>query len=212
VKVECKIRRPVSRDFPQGGSDVELGRVIKFRPVDPTRSDSPHVADVTADEASALFRADARVYVPYEAPEVAPVPPPSFAVSTPTPAAPPADSALEHAIAQHVDPASAALAASATSAQAFTSAVTAAETAAPAASQQDTTSVPATITAAPASTTGQAIEGDKNGNGELSVRELRELIGKGATPEYLRELLAIEEAKGEGKRSSFCDIIMRALT
>lgn len=132
MKVQCLIRRPK-------GTDVELARVIKFRPIDPTREDSPHVADVEAGEAETLFRADARVYVPFEGKAAAPL------------AAPPAP--------------------------------------------------PAT-----------GVPGDANGNGEVSVSELRKMIAKGADKDVLRGLIERENAKPEGeRRNSFIDIAQRAL-
>lgn len=61
MKVECKIKR-------NGGTDVELPPdTIKFRPIDATRVDSPHVADVDEEHAARLFAADAKVYTPFNA-------------------------------------------------------------------------------------------------------------------------------------------------
>ena len=66
MKLQCTIKRP-------GGTEVEIpnedGTTARYRflPIDPTRADSPHVADVLDEHVAALIKADASVYVPFKA-------------------------------------------------------------------------------------------------------------------------------------------------
>lgn len=183
ITVECTIRRPATKEIPTGGSDVELRRTIRFRPVDPTRLDSPHVAEVTPDEADVLFNADAKVYRLYRAPAGAAAAPLSAPASTKS-----AEAATNFA--------------AATSSAAGTDAGT---TAAPAGT--DTTG-----SSAPADTTPPATKpGDSDGNGVITARELRELIdSKQASPDYLRDLIEAEKQAAK-PRNSIIEIAERGI-
>lgn len=71
MKLECKIKRRGGTvvDMPNGKGQPDTR--VHFKPLDPDRSDSPHVAEVSTALAQRFLAADARVYVLFEA---APVP------------------------------------------------------------------------------------------------------------------------------------------
>lgn len=155
MKVECKIKRT-------GGTEVELRNnadgfdTVKFAPLDATRADSPHVADVTEEQAAVLFQADARVYVPFSGAA------PKAAATIHKPQAP----------------------------------APASET--PAADSDDEDE-------------DEDEAGDTNGDGVLSVRELKAGIADGTLKaEQLREILE-KEQQSESPRQSFIAVIVKAL-
>lgn len=217
MKLECKIKR-------SGGTDVDLldGSKVQFRPIDATRADSPHIAEVTASQAQALFRADANVYVVFDenAPRVQLAPP-----SPPPPAPKQEPAALmgSSTLPAHIDLGAgkmvplgevvrAAFEASGLTTDQWnnldhaqrdaklTALIEAARIPPP---------PPAASSEAP-STAGESAA-DTNGDGALSVRELKAGIADGTlTQERIRELMAAEEASAE-PRSSFIAECVKAL-
>lgn len=167
MKIECKIRR-------KGGTEVTLpnddGTVatINFRPLDATRADSPHVAEVTAEQAQRLFVADARVYVPFDGK----APAAAAKVTKPSDPPPPANTATTNAGDIDGD---------------------------------------GTQGGDGEGEGGDGTDGDTNGDGVLSVRELKAGIADGSLDQVkLRELLAAEEASAE-PRQSFIAVLVKAL-
>lgn len=237
MKLECKIKRV-------GGTDVDLPpNTIQFRPIDPTRADSPHVCDVTSEQAQRLILADPRVYVLFDeaaaaaAPKLAPPSPPPPKPVPQQPVALYGSSTLP----SHIDIGGGAtlplgdivreaFKLSSLSAdewnnldeavrdarlQAVIDAVRGTKTSA------STDSEPAAVASTPAADTtastagGQAEEkgddktaGDANGDGTLSVRELKAAIAEGKlTHEQLRELMAKEEEAQEPRQSFIAEIV-----
>ncbi len=70
-KIECKIRRAAGTEIDLPNSDGEYSR-YHFKPLDPSRADSPHVADVSDAHADLLFNVAPECYVAFEAPKAAP--------------------------------------------------------------------------------------------------------------------------------------------
>ena len=65
MKLECTIKRA-------GGTEVSIPNddgtetAYHFKPIDPTRADSPHIADVDDEHVAAFLKADSEVYVPFK--------------------------------------------------------------------------------------------------------------------------------------------------
>lgn len=225
MKLECKLRRA-------GGTDVDLPpHIIQFRPLDPTRADSPHVAEVDEETAARLMAADGNVYVPYRAGQPAAKLPPPPLPKEPQPflygsSTLPAQVDLGNGMTMPLgEVVKQAYAASGLSMDEWNgmeeaarddylnrliAAVRSDSQKAPQAPQPSPTAPPA----AAESTTPPQVAGDKadsNGDGALSVRELKAGIADGSlTPERLRELMAQEEASAQ-PRDSFIAVIVKAL-
>jgi len=221
VKLECKIKRV-------GGTDVDLPpHTVQFRPLDPTRADSPHVAEVAPEVAARLMAADHRVYVPYDG--KAP------AATLPAPKAPPAAPPPKQVVllGSNTLPAlvdlgvgapvplgtvvQEAFRASGLSEDEWNELTEDArddylhrliDAVRPAQANE----AKAETSAEPAATQPATTEpADTNANGVLSVRELKDGIKAGTlSPERLRELMAAEEASTD-PRQSFIDVIVKAL-
>lgn len=215
MKLECKLKRV-------GGTDVDLPPdTIQFRPLDPTRADSPHVAEVSEVVAARLMAADARVYVPYEG--KAPAKPLAAPKAPATPTPPPADSTQVVLLGSSTLPALIDLGVGApvplgtVVQEAFrASGLTENEwndLSDEARDEHLNALIDAVRPKAPAAPVPpiDPASGDTNKDGVLSVRELKDGIKAGTlTHEQLRELMAAEEAAQE-PRQSFIDVIVKAL-
>lgn len=216
MKLECKIKRV-------GGTDVHLppfgpGDFVQFRPLDATRADSPHVAEVSAEQAQFLIALDPKVYTLFDAkaPRVtlqppSPPPPPTYTAGAQLEAArslPPVidlGNGYTVPLGEIVQ-------------DAFKAAQMTPDQWNSLGENEREARINAQIEATrqrlaggqDADTDGRP-EGDANGDGALSVRELKALIAEDrVTDEQLRELLAEEEARPT-PRSSFIGVIMQAL-
>lgn len=81
MQLECRIKRA-------GGTHVDMPNpddtttAYHFKPLDPSRADSPHVANVSSAHADRFIAADCTVYVPFEgAGTVAELPRPALAAA-----------------------------------------------------------------------------------------------------------------------------------
>jgi hypothetical protein len=182
MKIECKNKRDGGTvvDMPNG--DGQKDTRYHFKPLDPRDPDSPHVAEVSAAHSRLFFKADADVYLVYEAAPVptfeAPVtPPPPFAA----PVAPPADVVTPATpVETPADP----------------------QVVAPAVAGADGTPGPGD---------DSKKDGDDDAPDRMTLRELRAGIGDGSLDgEKLRELLEAEQ-QSENPRTSIVETITKAL-
>lgn len=76
MKLECKIKRRGGTvvDMPNGKGQPDTR--VHFKPLDPDRPDSPHVAEVSTALAQRFLRADANVYLLFEGAKVPDLNPP----------------------------------------------------------------------------------------------------------------------------------------
>lgn len=222
MKLECKLRRV-------GGTDVDLPPdTVQFRPLDATRADSPHVADVTTEQAQRLIAADPRVYVLFDekAPRATLAPP-----SPPPPAGkePPAALYGSSTLPAQIDLGAGRIVTLGDVVRAafdvslltidewnslseddrdarLNALIAAAST--PPVTPETTATQTGTDTG---DAGGDAKNPDTNGDGALSVRELKAGIADGSlSQERIRELMAQEEASAE-PRSSFIAECVKAL-
>src|SRR5690606_41587361 len=59
LKLECKIRRPGGSEVTMPNGEGEPDTTYHFKPIDPTRADSPHVCEVDNDNHLSRFIAAA---------------------------------------------------------------------------------------------------------------------------------------------------------
>lgn len=84
--IECRIRRANGTEIDLPNSDGGDTR-YHFKPLDPSRVDSPHVAEVSTAHADLLTKVAPDCYVPFDAPKAAaPVSRPAAAAPSPAPA------------------------------------------------------------------------------------------------------------------------------
>lgn len=211
MKLECTIKRP-------GGSDVELPpygneNKVQFRPLDHTRAESPHVAEVTAEQLQFLIGLDPRTYRVFDgkAPAVVLNPPSAPPPAPPTGGPIPGSSEfpLLIDIAEGIQLPISDIVRSTFEASGLD------ENGWGALSEEErTVKIQAMIEALKEKAGGgkpDDDDADANGDGVLSVRELKAGIqNKTLNDEALRDLLE-KENLSQTPRQSFIDVIMRHL-
>src|SRR5690606_24002734 len=90
LKLECKIRRPGGSEVTMPNGEGEPSTVYHFKPIDPTRADSPHVCEVDNDAHLSRFIAAApECYVPFRSTVTPKIDVPKPAPKAPDPVPPP---------------------------------------------------------------------------------------------------------------------------